>query len=108
LHHVVYPLDDVLLGALTVAQETKTLALYGCKDYETDQGRKTKGVPHRATPCGVNQYRYLQFDRLISAQRGGQDAGVSARWREKTLSGIYDKGAVSSSGVVSPFHLTGG
>jgi len=108
LHHVTYPRDDKLLGALTVAQETETLALYGCKDYETDQGRKTKGVPHRATPCGVNQYRYLQFDRLVTSLRAESPVGISTHWRTKTLSGAYDKGDVSSSGAVSPFHLVGG
>jgi len=106
LEHVTYLRDDSLLGALTVAQETDTLTLYGCKDYETNQGRKTKGVPHRATPCGVNAYRYLQFDRLISSLRAEVPEGIATHWRTKTLSGVYDKGVVSSTGVVSPFHLT--
>jgi hypothetical protein len=108
LQHVSYPLDVNLLGALTIAQETKTLTLYGCKDYETDQGRKTKGVPHRATPCGVNAYRYLQFDRLVTSLRSEVAEGIATHWRTKTLSGVYDKGIVSASGVVSPFHLLPG
>jgi len=107
LKYVRFSREAEKLGSLSIAQETSTLTLYGCKDYQTDQGRKTKGLPHRATPSGVNQYRYLQFDRLITSLRAGASEGIATHWKTKTLSGLYDKGYVSSSGVVSPFHLTG-
>jgi hypothetical protein len=105
LPHLRLTLDSQKLGSLSLDKETRHLCIHGCKDYETDTGRKTKGIPKRAEQLSGNQYRYLQFDRLITHQRGGVEDGVKTRYVTKTLSGRYDKGIVGSNGRVSPFHF---
>jgi hypothetical protein len=100
-----HPLSSDKLGDLSVDKETSSLEIFGCKDYQTDMGRKTKGLPASALSLGDNRYRYLQFDRFVTHQREGIESGVRTHWQEKRLSGIYDKGTIDPGGRVSPFHF---
>jgi hypothetical protein len=91
------------LGFLSVDKECDRLKIYGCKDYEVNGVRRTKGIPKRATRLAHNEYRYLQFDRLTAHQRSETDEGVKTHYVIKKLSGVYDKGEVDKAGRVSPY-----
>jgi hypothetical protein len=107
LRRLRYPVDAEALGALSIAETTRKLIIYGCKDYETDRGRKIKGIPLSAQNIGPGEYRYLQFDRMVTHQRQEQLSGVRAHWQHKLLSRRYDKGTVAKDGRVQPFYFDG-
>ncbi|GAH34772.1 unnamed protein product [marine sediment metagenome] len=93
------------LGMLKTEYETEKLRIHGCKDYQTDQFTKIKGVPKSADQITENTFRYNQFLGQSSHLRLEEWNHFIIRETVKTNKRIYDKGNVSASGKVTPFVL---
>lgn len=96
-------LDPERLGALSVDRHTKRLVLYNPKDYTTDAGRKTKGVPKTAERIGAHTWRYEQFQGFATHQRENVAKGFLSRETVKSVSIEYDKGVVLPDGSIVPY-----
>lgn len=100
-------LDSQLLGSLSVDRRTERLVLYNPKDYETDEGRKTKGIPKIAQAIAPNTWKYEQFCRLSTHMREGVSVGFISRPTIKRVSLSYEKGDVLPDGSINPYCLGG-
>jgi len=107
LQNTRFTLDDSQLGALSLDKRTNELIIYNPKDYQTDQGRKTKGVPKSAKQIGPHTWTYEQFLRLSSHQRLGIAEGFRSRTTVKSVSIEYDKGIVCATGEILPYCFGG-
>lgn len=93
------------LGALKLEAIGKDFHIYGPKDYVLDGQVKLKGVPKSAEKLADGVYRCDMFPGIKrELQRGLTDHYIIEQ-RVKTLKREYNKGVVSSDGVVSPFSL---
>lgn len=107
LRDCAFSLNDSALGALSLDKRTEELVIYNPKDYQTDEGRKTKGVPRSAKQIGPHTWTYEQFLRLSSHQRLGIGEGFRSIMTTKSVSIEYDKGIVLPSGEILPYCLGG-
>ena len=107
LDHSSIVLDETRLGSLSMDKRTQTLTVYNPKDYQTDAGRKTKGVPKSARQIGPHTWEYEQFLRLSSHQRAGVGEGFRSKPTVKSVSIEYDKGIVLPSGWITPYCFGG-
>jgi len=98
-------LDERKLGRLKLEYHTKNLVIHGCKDYETDQTSKIKGVPRDAQQLTENSFKYNQFLGQSSHLRLSVSDYFIIRETVKVNKRIYDKGNVDSRGYVTPFSL---
>ena len=103
IRHLVNPTE---IGKLKVEATTTNLAIHGLKDYTFGKERKTKGISSKATKIGRNKFRQSSFPNLSTLLREKITSGFPVLTVERELKGVYSKGQVSGSGVVSPFHLT--
>ena len=103
IRHLVNPTE---IGKLKVEATTTNLAIHGLKDYTFGKERKTKGISSKATKIGRNKFRQSSFPNLSTLLREKITSGFPVLTVERELKGVYSKGQVSDSGVVSPFHLT--
>lgn len=96
-------LDASRLGSLSVDKEGQSLTIYGCKDYQLDDVRKTKGLPKTATRISEHTYQYEQFlSQASHLRRGETDAYITSRVT-KRIDTPYDKGHVLPGGAVIPY-----
>ena len=102
-----FSLDPQLLGSLDLDRRTQRLVLYNPKDYATDTGRKTKGIPKDAEQTGPHSWQYEQFKRLATHQREGVTEGFLSCKTEKTINLSYDKGIVLPDGAIVPYCFGG-
>ncbi|NVM24172.1 MAG: hypothetical protein HWN68_20630, partial [Desulfobacterales bacterium] len=99
-------LDQYELGALKVEEESKTLTLYGPKDYETESTVKLKGVPRHAVKLEDGKYRYTHFPRQDTHLRRQITRYFITTPMEKKLKRTYTKGKVLKDGRVIPITLS--
>jgi len=104
-HSLSDKLHDKELGKLKVEYTTEHLTIHGCKDYETDQHVKIKGVPKSAEKVSANSYKYTQFLGQSSHLAKKIDDAFIIRPILKVNKRIYDKGVVHADGRVSPISL---
>jgi hypothetical protein len=85
---------------------------HGAKVYDFGEEHHHKGIPSNSPfvllPTGENSTRKLvtQWPKFKSALRGGSLDGFANRLVEKTVTVTYDKGLVTESGWVVPWHLS--
>lgn len=102
LSDLIHPFN---LGALKVEAIHRAVTLHGPKDYETENGAKTKGVRRSAIRLGPHSWRQEKWSSLKGLLKVGKLDAPRVETIEKTLRRTYCKGRVSTSGRVSPFHL---
>jgi len=99
--------DDKELGKLKLEGAYRWMILRGCKDYalEGDE-EKIKGVRKNAEKISENTYVQEQFRNPIQCYKAGFFDSPIVEKRTKVLQRKYDKGVVTSFGVVVPFRLS--
>jgi hypothetical protein len=98
--------SETTLGALKIEDETDYLYIGGAKNYITDTARKIKGIPSKAKEISPGVYRFPVFYRQNTHLRNGSPAGVTVGNMVRSLKGSYDKGIVTGSGQVFPYHFS--
>lgn len=93
------------IGKLKIEAQGQYMELRGCKDYTFESLSKTKGLKKDAILIGEHQYKQNYFPSLATIMRLGITEGFPVMEIEKDFAGEYDKGEVSESGEVLPFHL---
>jgi DNA polymerase family B len=99
-------LDPTQLGSLKHEATFGWILIHGAKDYRMPGKRVTKGVRASATWITPNVVKQEQWSSLIGLLGGGNLSAPTTKVVQKTLSRVYEKGNVSSSGAVSPFVLS--
>jgi len=97
-------IDPDRLGALKVEDTVKKLVIEGAKNYRSESIRKIKGIPRNAKEISPGVFSYTSFVRQVSHLRGGMVKGALIRTITRRLTAVYDKGRVTASGKVEPFH----
>lgn len=93
------------LGDLSVKGYSKTLSIYGAKDYVFGGKQTTKGIRNNAKEIGRNMYRQTQFQGLKGAWRKGKLDTMVVKTITKKLNRIYKKGHVLTNGSVIPYDI---
>jgi hypothetical protein len=99
-------IDPTRLGALKHEATLRWIRIHGAKDYELPNKRVTKGVKANATWLAPNVVEQEQWSSLTGLLASAELRAPLTRVVHKTLRRIYEKGAVSSSGEVSPLTLS--
>lgn len=101
-------IDKHQLGALKLEERHRWLQLHGCKDYETPQHTRRKGVRANAKSADGVAFTQLQwYGWAGSIARGRLDMPLMEH-TVKVLSRDYSKGLVAPDGKVSPLILAAG
>jgi len=100
-----YPIDESMLGALKVESRSKQLTIHGCKDYETENEVKLKGVPKNAENLGNGTYRYDSFQGQATHLRFREQDAYMVRKITKHNLRLYTKGSVNPDGRVVPYRF---
>lgn len=95
--------DDKKLGCLKL-EKKGNVNIFGCKDYNFNKERKTKGVTKNAKVLDKNKFEYTQFTKLRTALRKNLLDGVYINNVEKTLKQEYKK-AIVTDNKTTPFEL---
>lgn len=98
-------IDEYKLGGLKIDGKYTDIEIYGAKDYRFGAEEKHKGVRKQATwitTHDISQEQWSSLKGLITRNRF--DAPTTKRIT-KHLTRLYNKGIVSISGIVSPYHL---
>jgi hypothetical protein len=91
------------LGKLKI-EDFGTVEIRGAKDYTFNGVVKMKGIKKNAEKLPNGKYRQYQFQTKSLRYRAGTEDGiVVVKPIDKEVSGLYDKGIVDESGIVSPF-----
>jgi len=91
------------LGKLKM-EDYGTVEIRGAKDYTFNGVVKMKGIKKNAEKLPNGKYRQYQFQTKSLRYRAGTEDGiVVVKPIDKEMSGLYDKGIVDESGIVSPF-----
>lgn len=98
-------IDNYKLGALGIKGCYKKLLILGAKAYVTEDERKIKGIPARATPISDNAYQFEQFMRFKTKLRKKLLNEQVVVLAQRVLSGKYEKGNVTPSGRVIPYQV---
>lgn len=94
------------LGAWTVEHRFQEITLYGPKDYEFGDKKRTKGVRRNAEWLAEDHVRQDKFEGFRGLLRAGSlDAPIVSKV-EKHLAREYLKGTVGQDGRVEPFVLS--
>lgn len=91
-----------VLGALDIEDKSRRCRIWGCKDYETENFIKLKGVPKSARRIDESTYEYMSFLKQIGHLKRQQDVGVIIKKIIKKLERKYTKGVVLKNGRVIP------
>uniref|UniRef100_A0A6M3L9T4 DNA-directed DNA polymerase n=1 Tax=viral metagenome TaxID=1070528 RepID=A0A6M3L9T4_9ZZZZ len=105
LKEIKWHLDPLELGALKVQDRYKHLEIGGAKNYRTDDTRHIKGIPAQAKEVAPGVFEYMHFKRQCMCLRERITQGVPAETNVRRLVSKYDKGVVTSSGVVVPLEF---
>ncbi len=97
-------LDECELGGLKIQDSFSSLIIGGAKNYRCDDKRKIKGIPANAEEIAPGVFSYQSFQRQVSCMRAGQVVGVKVSPVTRSLKHAYDKGVVTASGLVVPYH----
>lgn len=95
-------MSETSLGGLKIEQQSNSVEIFGAKDYVFGGKAKKKGVPRSAEQIGKNSWRYLQFQGMITWLNGGAKGHPTGKYTVKSRKSKYDKGIVSSNGIVHP------
>lgn len=98
-----WPMHKTELGALKIEDKSNDLFIGGCKNYRTENTRKIKGIPLKATEIEPNTFEFDTFGSQTAHLKKGIIKGVTVRKTTRTLKAEYDKGIVSTKGIVTPF-----
>jgi len=98
-------LDADILGMIKVEEVCDYMEIRGAKNYTFGKDDKIKGVKKSAKKIGDKTYEYLRFPTPYSELRQRLPEDYRIETVQKTLSGRYDKGIVTESGVVIPHTL---
>jgi len=98
-------LDEENLGSLKKVHEYKDVTIYGCKDYIVDGKQVTKGIRRDAQQLDHGRYVQTKWDSIRGMLRSNAINCPVSRRVIRNLRRSYDKGVVSSTGFVVPFHL---
>jgi len=93
------------LGMLKIEAEARRVHIRGAKNYTFGGDVKIKGIPRSAKQNKDGSYTYVHFPGIISELRQGIKEDYRIETQTKRLTGKYDKGIVTQSGRVKPFHL---
>ena len=98
-------IDQKELGKLELKYASKSMHIYGAKDYKDDHTTKSKGIRSDARELIDGVYMQTQFRTLKGAIADGQTDRVIVKQITKVLKRDYRKGLVSGSGSVSPLLI---
>jgi hypothetical protein len=98
-------IKDKQLGFLELEKHSKQVEIRTVKDYTFGSKIKRKGVPKRFTEIEQNVFRGDKFSRVNDIFVNEDFFKMQTRSTKKTLSGLYDKGVVHQSGLVTPWIL---
>ena len=93
------------LGRLKIEAQARRVILRGAKHYTFGSDTRIKGIPRKARQNKDGSYTYIHFPGIISELRQGITEDYRIGLQTKRLTGKYDKGIVTVSGRVKPFHL---
>lgn len=99
-------LHPTKLGYLALEKTPESAAFWGPKHYELDGNRTLKGIPANATQLAERVFEILQWPTFKSAINQGNIGGFANRKVVKTISPKYEKGWVTTSGIVLPLYFT--
>jgi len=98
-------LDMDVLGMIKVEEVCDEMDIRGAKNYTFGGKEKIKGVKRSAKKIGEKTYQYARFPTPHSELRNHLQEDYRIETIQKTLSGRYDKGIVTETGVVLPHTL---
>jgi len=96
-------IDDKKLGCLKL-EKKGNVNIFGCKDYNFNKVRKTKGISKNSKILEKNKFEYTQFMKIKTALRKGLLDGVYINNVVKTLNQDYKK-AIVKDNKTTPFEL---
>lgn len=99
-------IHETVLGKMKLEKQPHQLRIYGLKDYIIDGVATLKGIRKNAEKVGDNSYRQEQFESLKTAIRKQHLDKPHVTYIVKTLKREYNKGVVTSSGQVKPYHFS--
>ena len=95
--------DDKKLGCLKL-EKKGNVNIFGCKDYNFNKVRKTKGISRNSKVLGKNKFSYTQFMKIKTSLRKGFTDGVYINNVEKELKQQYKKANIINN-KTTPFEL---
>jgi len=98
-------LDTDVLGMIKVEEVCDDMEIRGAKNYTFKGKDKIKGVSRKAKKIGQKTYEYSRFPTPYAELRNRLPEDYRIEVVSKTLSGKYDKGIVTESGLVLPHTL---
>lgn len=98
-------IDPRKLGSLKHESTHEWLQIHGAKDYAYPGHVVCKGVRSRARWLSPNVAEQEQWSTLVGLLRRGSLSAPTTVTVTKVLHRVYEKGAVSADGAVSPFSL---
>uniref|UniRef100_A0A6M3JX02 DNA-directed DNA polymerase n=1 Tax=viral metagenome TaxID=1070528 RepID=A0A6M3JX02_9ZZZZ len=106
LNNVSHLLNEKKAGGLKVQGRYQGLQIDGAKNYRTDDKRHIKGIPESAVEIHPKVFQYESFERQTACMKKGRIAGVEIVPVTRRLTHTYDKGLITASGRVKPYHFT--
>lgn len=100
-------MDEILLGALKVEDESENVILNAPKDYQFGETVKHKGIPKNAEVTDKG-YKVVLWGKLSGYLRNKTLDGYQNEIRYKTDSGRYLKAWIDLSGRAVPFRIVDG
>ena len=97
--------DPNRLGSLKVEGKAETAAFYGPKDYHFGDVERHKGIRRNAKRLATATWQQIQFRSWDWHMAHGEEGFIDIETITKTLHRNYDKGNVTDTGVVEPWHL---
>jgi len=95
--------DNKKLGCLKL-EKKGNVNIFGCKDYNFNKERKTKGVSKNAIVTSKNKFQYNQFIKIKTALRKNLLDGIYINKVDKELKQQYKK-AIVINNKCYPFEL---
>ncbi len=101
-----YIIDEKTLGTLKIETISKSLIIFGCKDYADDYFIKHKGIPLKARLLSPNVFEYDTWLSQNAHLRAKENRIFVVKKSIKELKRHYDKGNVDEFGNVTPLILS--
>ena len=96
------------LGMLKIEGDETLVEIRGAKNYTFGCDDIMKGIPKNAKQNKDGSFTYEFFPGMVTELRRGIKEDYRIETQTKRLTGLYDKGIVTRSGRVKPFHLIAG
>lgn len=98
-------IDNYQLGKLSIEKTSDNVVIYGLKDYVFGDDVKLKGIKKGSKKIDEITFEQLQFPSMSKVIRESMINYVVITKQTKRLKRQYNKGIVSSSGWVNPYHF---